>query len=75
MQLIKTKTTMPKRDTRGRPNMYNLTSMSKGEGFEIKTDRDLVHSIRGSIFSSATYHKVKIRTSFSDGILTVWRIS
>lgn len=74
MEMTYTKEVMPKRDTRGRPAVFNLPALSKGQGYDfpVEANEDIA-KLRGSLFASAHYHKIKIKTRYENGVLTVWR--
>ena len=75
MELISTNKPMPKGDTRGRPEKYNLGKLARGQGLKVSVpDKENMERLRGSLYSSAYYHGFKIKTQYSNGVFTVWRV-
>ena len=75
MNFTKTDKEMPIRDGRGRPCIYNLHKIEIGKGKEIAVNSiKLMKTIRGKLFASASYFRIKITTVYNDGVLTVWRV-
>jgi hypothetical protein len=70
----KTEKPMPSRELRGRPPKFRLHELVEGEGYEIPLNEEEVRGVRGSLFSSASHYGLKIKTTYSNGTLWVWRL-